>query len=290
MTEQGVGNGISLLIFAGIVSQMPSIIGVIINSVASGVGGENISTIWGWQLPVNFTVLGFVLGFVLAVVMVTYFVVKLNEAQRTITVSYAKRVRGNRAYGGVDTVLPIKLITAGVIPIIFAVAFLAVPGFVGQLMTTAATPWVAELGAKLVGWFALPSQTGSAAISLGDLTTLIYPMAYLLLVIMFTYFYTGLVFNSKQIAENIQKQGGFIPGIRPGQQTEKYLGRVVNRLNLFGSLSLGFLALLPFVSQSILGTSQLTLGGTGLLIVVAVAIETLRQIESRALMVTYDQY
>lgn len=289
ITEQGVGNGISLLIFAGIVSQLPSLISIIIASIGTGIGGENLTSLFGLNLPINFALLGLLLGFIVAVVLVTYFVVKLSEAQRAITVSYAKRVRGNRAYGGVDTVLPIKLITAGVIPIIFAVAFLAVPGFVGQLMSTASTPWVANLGQNLVQWFALPNQTGSAAISFSDLTTLIYPGLYFLLVVMFTYFYTGIVFNAKQIAENVQKQGGFIPGIRPGLQTEQYLRRVVNRLNLFGSFALGFLALLPFVSQSLLGTSQLTLGGTGLLIVVSVALETLRQIESRALMVTYDQ-
>lgn len=289
ITEQGIGNGISLLIFAGIVSQLPSLISVIVSSLGTGIGGENLTRLFGLNLPVNFALLGLLLGFILAVVLVTYFVVKLSEAQRAITVSYAKRVRGNRAYGGVDTVLPIKLITAGVIPIIFAVAFLSVPGFVGQLMSTASTLWVANLGQNLVEWFALPNQTGSAPIVFSDLTTFIYPGLYFLLVVLFTYFYTGIVFNAKQIAENVQKQGGFIPGIRPGLQTEQYLKRVVNRLNLFGSTSLGFLALLPFVSQSILGTSQLTLGGTGLLIVVSVALETLRQIESRALMVTYDQ-
>lgn len=289
MTEQGVGNGISLLIFAGIISQLPSLISIIVSSLSSSIGGENLTELFGWTLPINFTVVALILGFIIAVILVTYFVVKLSEAQRAITVSYAKRVRGNRAYGGVDTILPVKLITAGVIPIIFAVAFLAVPGFVGQLMSTASTPWVATTGANLVEWFALPNQTGASAISFADLTTLIYPGLYFFLVVLFTYFYTGVVFNAKQIAENVQKQGGFIPGIRPGQQTEHYLRRVVNRLNLFGSCSLGFLALLPFISQSILGTSQLTLGGTGLLIVVSVAIETLRQIESRALMVTYDQ-
>lgn len=290
MTEQGVGNGISLLIFAGIISQLPSIINVIITSTASSIGGANTSELFGWTLPVNFTVLGFIAGFAIASVLVTYFVVKLNEAQRIITVSYAKRVRGNRSYGGVNTVLPVKLIIAGVIPIIFAVAFLAVPSFLGQLMVTADTAWMVSIGQKLIDWFQAPVSLGGVqAVSPSGLSNIIYPVSYFLLVILFTYFYTGIVFNAKQIAENLQKQGGFIAGIRPGKQTQDYLKRIVSRLNLFGSISLGLLALLPFFVERLLGTAQLTIGGTGLLIVVAVAIETLRQIESRALMVTYDQ-
>jgi preprotein translocase subunit SecY len=181
------------------------------------------------------------------------------------------------------------LITAGVIPIIFAVAFLSVPSFLGQLMITADTQWVVNVGQKMIDWFQTPGVQGALATGVSGLTTLIYPAVYFFLVVVFTYFYTSIVFNAKQIAENLQRQGGFIPGIRPGRRTEDYLKRVVNRLNLFGSLSLGFLALLPFIVTAILGTSQLTIGGTGLLIVVAVALETLRQIESRALMVTYDQ-
>ncbi len=290
MTEQGVGNGISLLIFAGIVSQLPSIIGIIISSAATSIGGANQSQIFGYTVPVNLTVLSFIIGFILTVILVTYFVVKINEAQRTITVSYAKRVQGNRAYGGVNTVLPIKLITAGVIPIIFAVAFLAVPSFVGQLLLSAKSSWMVTLGQRLIDWFQTPgSVTGTLTSAHSGANSIIYPVVYFFLVVLFTYFYTGIIFDAKQIAEDLQKQGGFIPGIRPGKQTESYLKRVVNRLNLFGSVSLGLLALLPFVVQSILGTSRLTIGGTGILIVVAVAVETLRQIESRALMVTYDQ-
>ncbi|HEX9679061.1 MAG TPA: preprotein translocase subunit SecY [Candidatus Saccharimonadales bacterium] len=288
MTEQGVGNGISLLIFAGIVSQLPQIASVVISSLSASFGGGNVSTLFGFTLPVNFTILAFIVGFILAVIFITYFVVKLNEAQRVITVSYAKRVRGNRAYGGVDTVLPVKLITAGVIPIIFAVAFLAVPSFVGQLMTSADTAWLASLGQKLIDWFTPPVSLGGTGSTLSASNQYIYPSVYFLLVVLFTYFYTSIVFNAKQIAENLQKQGGFVAGIRPGRQTESFLKRVVNRLNLFGSMSLGALALLPFFVEKILGTTQLTIGGTGLLIIVAVAIETLRQIESRALMVTYD--
>ena len=177
----------------------------------------------------------------------------------------------------------------GVIPIIFAVAFLSVPQFVGELIKNNATPWIAQLGNNLTIWFAQPGSQQTQA-SAGNLINMyVYPAIYFLMIFAFTYFYTSVVFNAKEIAENLQKQGGFIDKIRPGEQTEKYLKKIVSRLNLFGATSLGLLALLPLFAERLLGTSQLTIGGTGLLIVVSVALETLRQLESRALMVSYDQ-
>jgi len=286
MTEQGVGNGISLLIFAGIISQIPSISATIYSSIASSFGTDIQYSFFGWfTVPINLTVVVIITAFLIGSLLLTYFVVKLNEAQRLITVSYAKRVRGNRAYGGVDSVLPIKLIIAGVIPIIFAVAFLSVPSFLGQLMSNTNSALISGWGANLVTWFQSSTQSGAAS----GANTWIYPIAYFLLVILFTYFYTGIVFNAKEIAENLQSQGGFIAGIRPGKQTEEFLKKIVSRLNFVGSISLAFLAVIPFIVQGLLGTSSLTLGGTGLLIVVSVAVETLRQVESRALMITYDQ-
>lgn len=295
VSEQGVGNGISLLIFAGIVSTLPSTVALIYNTIF---GTEASLSVFGkFELPVNGEGLVFSLGIITAVLLVTYAVVKLNEAQRLLTISYAKRVRGNRAYGGVDTVLPIKLITAGVIPIIFAVAFLSVPSFAGQLLANADSGWLSQLGTNLTVWFnpsgfAQLAQTGGLTSAWQDW---IYPASYFILVVMFTYFYTGLMFNSKEIAENMQKQGGFIAGIRPGAQTEKHLNKIVNRLTLFGATALGLLAILPFILDAIVIaiysqplSTTLTIGGTSLLITVSVAIETIRQIESRALMVTYD--
>ena len=285
ITEQGIGNGISLLIFAGIVSALPKTAATLVNTIE---GSKEQLNVFNWfTLPVSGKGLAVVGGILLATLFVTYLVVKLNEAQRIIKVSYAKRVRGNKAYGGVGTILPIKLITAGVIPIIFAVAFLSVPQFVGQLIQNNQTPWIADLGRNLTIWFAQPGQ--QQAVANNPVNTYIYPVVYFLLVFIFTYFYTGVVFNAKEIAENLQKQGSFIEKIRPGEQTEKYLSKTVNRLNLFGATSLGMLALLPLIVERLLGTSSLTIGGTGLLIVVSVALETLRQLESRALMVTYDQ-
>jgi len=148
-----------------------------------------------------------------AVLGVTWLVVMLNEASRNLTVNYAKRVQGNRAYGGVTTVLPVKLITAGVIPIIFAVAFLSVPSFVGQLLTSAQSPHWAHIGTNLVTWFQTPSATTFAT---QGWIAYIYPLTYFTLVFAFTFFYTSITFNSKEIAENLHKQGGFIEGIRVG--------------------------------------------------------------------------
>ena len=292
ITEQGIGNGISLVIFTGIISQLPQMLGTIIASLQdTSAGGLNV---FNWfTIPVNPTAFWIILFVALFSLIVLYFLVKVNEAQRVITINYAKRVHGNSSYGGIKSILPVKLIAAGVIPVIFAVAFLSLPQFIGQVMKASGDPNMVSIGNTLVTWFQAPnpgSFTGTTA------ETFIYPVLYFLLVIAFAYFYTGIVFNANEIAESLQKQGGFIEGVRPGVQTEKYLSRTVNRLILFGSIVLGIVAILPFVAEYLLyhiagvtGT-QLSIGGTGLLIVVSVGLETLRQINSRALMVTYDEY
>ncbi len=283
ITEKSVGNGISLIITVGIVSKLPSTISQIISSIVAK--GSHF-VVFGKTLPINKESLIFGLLMLSIVVAVTVFIVKLNEAARNLTINYAKRVQGNRAYGGVTTILPVKLITAGVIPIIFAVAFLSVPSFAGQLMTSSSSAHLHEIGSKLVLWFQTPT---AQSLRSGGLIPYIYPLVYFLLVFVFTYFYTSITFNAKEISENLQKQGGFIADIRSGSKTEKYLSQVVNRLTLFGALSLGFLALLPIAGQRFLQTN-IAIGGTSILILVSVALETLRAIESRALMVTYDQY
>jgi preprotein translocase subunit SecY len=283
ITEEGVGNGISLLITAGIVSQLPSTIASIVTSVFAG---ENSVTLLGRTVNYRTESLYIALIILGAVVFTTWAVVKLNEAARNITINYAKRVQGNRTYGGVTTTLPVKLITAGVIPIIFAVAFLSVPSFIGQILSTNSSERLSELGNNLLLWFQQPT---SQTFAQSGFTPYIYPIVYFVLIVMFTYFYTGITFNSKEIAENLQKQGGFIEGIRSGKDTEKYLRTLVNRLTLFGSFALGFIALGPIIGQIFLETN-ITVGGTSVLILVAVALETLRQVESRALMVTYDDY
>lgn len=283
ITEEGIGNGISLVITVGIVSQLPATVSSIIQNI---VANDPTWRVFGINLPIDREATLLALGILVGVVIVTMLVVKLNEATRNVTIHYAKRIQGNRAYGGVKTVLPIKLITAGVIPIIFALAFLSVPSFVGQLLSSSSNPELAQFGANLMMWFQAPTAESFAA---GGMQPYIYPAVYFFFVFIFTFFYTSITFSSSEIAENLQKQGGFIEGVRSGNQTEKYLTKLVNRLTLFGAFSLGLLAVAPIVIQAFVKTN-IALQGTSILILVAVALETLRQIESRALMVTYDQY
>ena len=283
ITEQSVGNGISLVITVGIVSGLPHTISSIVGGVYDGAHKWHIL---GMTMPFNRTAFYYASILILSIVLVTWLVVKINEAARNVTVNYAKRVQGSRAYGGVTTILPIKLIAAGVIPIIFAVAFLSVPSYVGQILSSSTTVKWQTLGSNLVTWFQNPSSNTFAA---GGFTPYIYPIVYFVLVVVFTYFYTSVTFNAKEISENLQQQGGFIGDVRAGKQTEKYLTKVVNRLTLFGSFALGILALLPILAQAFLKVN-IAIGGTSILILVSVALETLRAVESRALMVTYDQY
>ncbi len=307
ITEQSIGNGISLLITAGIVSTMPGIISSIATDIFSG---ENSFSVFGRTINYDSSTLWIAFALTSLTIITTWVVVKLNEAQRRITINYAKRVQGNRAYGGVTTTLPIKMITAGVIPIIFAVAFLSVPSFAGQIMSGSR---YADLGTDMTRVFQNPTSqylrefenpvtteflnfgepdpvlAQSGVVAQFSLEPFIYPAVYFTLIVMFTFFYTSITFNAKEIAENLQKQGGFIEGIRSGKDTERYLRAVVNRLTLFGSIALGLIALSPIIAQYWINTS-ITIGGTSILILVAVALETLRQIESRALMITYDDY
>jgi len=292
ITEKGIGNGITLLIIVGILSQVPRAVGSIWMAITTENGNPfhlfNWFTIKGLNNGATWATIFLAIAFLIVI----YLLVKINEAQRVITIDYAKRVHGNQQYGGVKSIIPIKLITAGVIPVIFAVSFLALPAFIGQLMI--ATKWHADIGQNLVLWF----QRGSA--TTGLLTgweALIYPVCYFLLVVMFTYFYTSVVFDCHEIAESLQQQGGFIENIRPGKQTEEYFKKVVNRLTLFGSIALGIISITPFIGESILYAqgmssiaSSLSISGTGLLIIVTGALECLRQLNSRALMVSYDEF
>ncbi|MBR3329196.1 preprotein translocase subunit SecY [Candidatus Saccharibacteria bacterium] len=294
ITEQGIGNGISTMIFASIISQLPNTMASLGSSLFDTSKGS--LSLFGWfNLPVNPTVFWIILGFSVAMIVVIYFLVKINEAQRIITINYAKRVHGNSSYGGIRSILPIKLIAAGVIPVIFATAFLSLPALVGQVITTV-NPGN-EFGTTLVTVFSAPSANNFASMYPDGITGqwFVYPALYFALVFMFTYFYTSIIFNTKEIADNLQKQGGFIEGVRPGISTSKYLSKVVNRLDLFGALALGLIAMLPFITDYvfILVTGApigLSISGTGLLIVVTVALENLRSVDSRALMITYDDF
>lgn len=293
ITEQGIGNGISTLIVASIVSQLPNTMATLGASLTDT--SEGMLNLFGVDLPLNPTTFWIILGFAIAMLAVIYFLVKLNEAQRIITVNYAKRVHGNSSYGGIKSILPIKIIAAGVIPVIFATAFLSLPALIGQVITTVDAG--NETGAWLVQTFSAPSANNFRAMYPDGITGqwFVYPAMYFLLVFVFTYFYTSIIFNTKEIADNLQKQGGFIEGVRPGIQTAEYLSKVVNRLDLFGALALGTVAMLPFITDYVFialtgAPIGLSISGTGLLIIVTVALENLRSIDSRALMITYDDF
>lgn len=294
ITEQGIGNGISTMIFASIISQLPTTMASLGAALFDTSKGS--LSLFGWlNLPVDPTTFWIILGFSIAMIVVIYFLVKLNEAQRIITVNYAKRVHGNSSYGGIKSILPIKMIAAGVIPVIFATAFLSLPALVGQVITSIDPG--NQFGASLVSIFSAPSANNYLSMYPDGLTGqwFVYPALYFVLVFMFTYFYTSIIFNTKEIADNLQKQGGFIEGVRPGISTAKYLSKVVNHLDFFGALALGMIAMLPFITDFIFIMIEgrpigLSISGTGLLIVVTVALENLRSLDSRALMITYDDF
>jgi preprotein translocase subunit SecY len=294
ITEQGIGNGISTIIFLSIISQFQTTASQLGSALFDQSNGT--LSLFGWlNIPVNPTVFWILVGFAIALIIGFYFLVKVNEAQRIVKIHYAKRVHGNQEYGGIESILPIKLIAAGVIPVIFATAFLSLPALIGQFITSA-NPGN-EFGTTLTTVFTAPSAQNFSTMYPDGITGqwFIYPVLYFALVVMFTYFYTSIIFNTKEIADNLQKQGGFIEGVRPGLSTAKFLDRTVVRLNFFGSLTLGFIAMIPFVTDYvfIMLTGQplgLSISGTGLLIVVTVALENLRSLDSRALMVTYDDY
>ncbi len=294
MTEQGIGNGISMIIFASIISQLPTTLASLGTTLFNT--SEGTLSLFGWfNLPVNPTAFWIILGFAVALLVVIYFLVKLNEAQRIITINYAKRVHGNSSYGGIKSILPIKLIAAGVIPVIFATSFLALPSLIGQLIQSFDPG--NSFGQTLTTLFTAPSAQNFSAMYPNGITAqwFLYPAMYFVLVVLFTYFYTSIIFNTNEIADNLQKQGGFIEGVRPGITTANYLSKVVNRLNLFGAFALGVIAMLPFITDYVFIMTLgypigLSISGTGLLIVVTVALESLRQLDSRALMITYDDY
>ena len=258
ITEKGVGNGVSLVITIGILAGLPTQIRNTIAIVQTGDTSKIIGTI---------ALLAIFIVVIAAIVFV-------QEGQRNVPVHYARKLRSS-GYGTSTSFLPIRVNIAGVVPIIFALSLLVLPNVFAQYLENARTAWLAT-GAK----------------SVRDLFSnqIFYGSFYFVLVVIFTYFYTSIVFKPEQIAENLQKQSGFIPGIRPGRETKEYLGNIIVRITLFGSLFLGVIAILPFIVQAITNIDTLVLGGTGLLIMVSVVVETMRQIESQIVMHTYDQY
>jgi preprotein translocase subunit SecY len=254
ISEKKIGNGISLLIFAGIISSLPSAV---------------------QRLFVTFDLsqIYILLGFLVIAIITIVGIVIINEGQRNIPVQYARQIRGNRAFGGNSTHLPMRVNTAGVIPIIFAISVIVFPTIIAQFFTTAKSAFVSKAAYWVIAVFQ---------------NQLVYGIVYFLLVVAFTYFYTEIIFKPDQVAENLQKQGGFIPGVRPGRYTSEYLSYISRRILLAGSLFLGLIAVLPLLMQYFIGMQSLAIGGTSLLIVVSVVIETVKQIESQITMREYD--
>ncbi|MCR4275441.1 MAG: preprotein translocase subunit SecY [Candidatus Wolfebacteria bacterium] len=254
ITEQKIGNGVSLLIFAGIVSSVPNVIVSLIASYSP----EVLVTYIGFAIMAIFVIAGVVL---------------VNEGERKIPISYAKQVRGNKMYGGVSSYLPIKVNQAGVIPIIFAISVLLFPQFIAQISSV----FSKSFSLKMIDWV-------NAVFN----NVYIHSAFYFVLVVVFTYFYTAITFDPKEISKNLQRFGGFITGIRPGESTAIFLSKVTSRIILWGAVFLGLIAILPNVVQIITGLNFLTIGGTAILIVVSVALETIKQIDSQLVMREYE--
>ncbi|MBA2313801.1 MAG: preprotein translocase subunit SecY, partial [Chloroflexi bacterium] len=255
ITEKGIGNGISFIIFAGIVSQAP---GALANFAAS----PNLTSL------AVFAIIGIV-----AVVAIIY----IQEGQRRIPIQYASRVRGRRMYQGGQTFLPLRVNQAGVIPIIFAVSILLFPQQIASYFTTSEVGFVADASRAIVNFF--------------NPRSIPYILLYFLLTVGFTYFYTAFTFKPDETAEQLRKNGGFIPGIRPGRPTQDYLARVVFRITIAGALFLGIVAVAPAIAGlAFPDLANVALGGTGLLIVVSVVVETMKQIEAQLMMRNYEGF
>ena len=248
ISERKIGNGVSLLIFAGIIAQLPV-------AIVREFSFENIGD----------RVVDFVIFSILVLVTIVGVVI-ITEAQKRVPISYAKRIRGNKMYGGTNTYLPLRINQAGVIPIIFAVSIVLFPPIIAQFFQHSSIGIVKTLAEFTIAMFN---------------NNLVYGILYFILVFVFTYFYTAVIFQPIKIAEHLQKQGGFIPGIRPGVATVEYLSTTVNRLILAGALFLGIIAILPLIAPSVTSIKNVALGGTSLLIVVSVIIETVQQIDAQ---------
>ncbi|HCC22435.1 TPA: preprotein translocase subunit SecY [Candidatus Uhrbacteria bacterium] len=254
ISERKIGNGISIMIFAGIISGMPTTL------------QQALVTYDSSQVVVWVAYVAIALATIAGVVLI-------SEGQRNIPVVYAKRMRGNRSYGGAETFLPLRVNMAGVIPIIFAISIILLPPMIGQFFVHAKTQWLALVAQKTIELFQ---------------NQLIYGILYFVFVFGFTYFYTAVIFHPDRVAENLQKQGGYVPGIRPGRPTAEFIQRTINRIRPAGAFFLAAIAILPIVMQQSLGTQAMAIGGTSLLIVVSVVIEIVNQINSQLTMREYE--
>jgi preprotein translocase subunit SecY len=254
ISEKGIGNGISFIIFAGIVGRLPTTIAQTLEVQ------ENLAIL------IVYAIIG---------ISVIAAIVFIQEGQRRIPVQYAKRVRGTRMYSGGSTHIPLRVNSAGVIPIIFAISILLLPSQVAQYFTSSETDWLRDLSTATVATFQ---------------NAFVYNSLYFLLTVAFTFFYTAFTFVPNDVADNIKRYGGFIPGIRPGRPTAEFLGRVVTRITIAGALFLGIVAVMPTIVGDITGVQTLRLGGTSILIVVGVVVETMKQLEAQLLMRSYEGF
>ena len=257
ISEQKIGNGVSLIIFAGIISGLPRIVQQMYLDFQAG------------SLEIDK-----IIAFIVVGIIVIAGVVFIQEGERKSPITYAKRIRGMKMYGGASSYLPLKVNQAGVIPIIFAISILLFPQFFAQISSIVSQ----DFSVKLNEWVSrfLNNQYFYSAI-------------YFVLVVVFTYFYTAVTFDPKEIAKNLQRAGGFIAGIRPGESTAIILSKIINRLTLSGALFLGLVAILPNITRMFTGIAVLTIGGTALLIVVSVALEIMQQVNSQLTMREYEE-
>lgn len=253
ISEFGIGNGVSLIIFAGIVARLPQ-------------------SMYQFFAQFNPADIPLYLIFLLVAIVVIVAVVVVTEAERPISVTYAKQVRGNKVYGGTSTYLPLRLNQAGVIPIIFALSILLFPQVIAKFIIQSSNPTISDIGAWVTNF--LSNQWT-------------YGILYFFLVVVFTYFYTAVTFDPKMIADNLQKGGAFIPGVRPGESTMGYVGKVVTRITLVGALFLGIVAVLPLIMQGVTQNQTLAIGGTALLIVVSVVLDLLKKVDAQVSMREY---
>ena len=268
ITEFGVGNGISIILFTGIVSRMPHMIMALVNGVRSWAAGLEASDTVAVMNP------GIAVMMVVGMLALVIFIVFITNSERKVPVQYAKRVVGRKMYGGQSTHIPIKVNLSGVLPIIFAQSIAMIPATIGMFVPSS-------------------QQEGSAwhtFLSVFNSTSALYAVIYFLLILMFSYFYATIQFNPVEVANNLKKNGGFIPGFRPGRPTAEFLSKVLSRLTFFGAIYLGIVAILPIITENITGIRNMSIGGTSVIIVVGVALETTKAMEAQMMMRHYKGF
>ena len=267
ITEFGIGNGISIILFAGILSRGPSMIRTMYQGVRNnldGVTGEGIFNLPVWAIPL------ILIGMLAIVVLIVF----IQNAERRIPVQYAKRVVGRKMYGGQSSHIPMKVNMSGVMPIIFAQSIASLPATIGAF----------------AGWDTTTEGFGGGLMRVFDTAGLLYSVIYFLLILGFSYFYSTMQFNPIEVANNLKKNGGFIPGFRPGKPTADFIHKVLNKITLFGALYLSVIAIAPIITQNLTGARNLAIGGTSIIIVVSGALETMKALEAQMLMRHYKGF